>query len=139
MIVNDKQKKNNTPQVRIAHRYVLQGNFVGRLGELKMLTKWIDQSRRAICIVEAIGGCGKSALTWVWIHQAVLGRQLDVHSKTPAIKLRPQSVLWRSFYEQNASFREFLLYLQNTLSIPLDEDVADSSLNLVDACVEVLN
>ena len=39
----------------------------------KCLTEWFTGGSRPVCVVEAIGGMGKSALAWFWLHADVLG------------------------------------------------------------------
>ena len=52
------------PDIIIIHPYPLQPNFTGRIAERKRLTEWFIAGRRPVCVVEAIGGMGKSALAW---------------------------------------------------------------------------
>jgi hypothetical protein len=60
------------PEPYVAHPYTLlrTRGLVGRQGELSLLTDWITRpgklgDARLLCVV-AIGGMGKSALTWQW-------------------------------------------------------------------------
>jgi hypothetical protein len=52
------------PQPYFAHPYPLQENFTGRAHERQMLTEWLSGGRRPVLALVAIGGMGKSALTW---------------------------------------------------------------------------
>ena len=45
----------------------LTAQFIGRSDELRRLVKWAD-STDPLMLVEAIGGMGKSALTWQWVN-----------------------------------------------------------------------
>lgn len=82
-----------------------------------MLTQWLTGDDRPVMACIAIGGMGKSALTWAWVQRDVLGRPLpglpEESSKVTqqcAVpeKDRPQGVLWWSFYEAQASFPAFV-------------------------------
>jgi predicted MPP superfamily phosphohydrolase/tetratricopeptide (TPR) repeat protein len=98
------------PVVRIAHPYALHSHFVGRERERRELCRWWRGSRSPIMLVDAIGGVGKSALAWVWLHVDVLRRDLAVH--TPRIGGRldaPETVFWWSFYGHNSKFRDYVV------------------------------
>jgi hypothetical protein len=86
------------PQPYLAHPYPIQENFTGRLKERAMLTEWVRgaDSRPMLSLV-GMGGLGKSALTWFWLHEDL-----------PHEKLHLSGVIWWSFYEQKASFESFL-------------------------------
>jgi len=85
------------PQPYFAHPYPLQANFTGRLAERRMLTGWLTGGTNVLSLA-AIGGMGKSALTWVWL-------QRDVPLLADSV--RPEGVLWWSFYEREATFEAF--------------------------------
>lgn len=105
------------PAPCIAHPYPMQENFTGRVRERQLLTEWLSRDDRPVLALIAIGGMGKSALTWAWLQRDVLGQPLPglapdkpeaakrcrVHAKK-----RPDGVLWWSFYEGEATFAEFL-------------------------------
>jgi tetratricopeptide (TPR) repeat protein len=62
--------------------------FVGRRDELEMLTTWAKaESQQPMLVLEAIGGMGKSALTWKWVQDNAV--PFD-------------GVFWYSFYEGGA-------------------------------------
>jgi tetratricopeptide (TPR) repeat protein len=92
------------PEPYIAHPYTLLQlhDLIGRQTELNALTDWASNptaaafSARVFCFV-AIGGMGKSALTWKWFHQIVPNEMglLD-------------GSMWWSFYESEASLENFL-------------------------------
>ncbi len=86
------------PTPYIAHPYPLPGHFTGRDAEQAMISNWFFNEKKPMLVLEAIGGMGKSALTWVWLHRQIL---------EPAVEI--QGVFWWSFYE--APFELFLLQL----------------------------
>jgi tetratricopeptide (TPR) repeat protein len=85
----------------IAHPYTLLQvkGLIGRKSELEMLTDWITRPEYediTIFNIVAIGGMGKSALTWTWFNE-----------------IAPQEAkfagrVWWNFYESDASFENFL-------------------------------
>ncbi len=79
----------------IAHPYPLEANFTGRGDEMEMLTNWFSNDEKPVLVLEAIGGMGKSALSWVWLNQHL-----------PASPVEVAGVFWWSFY--NAPFDTFL-------------------------------
>ncbi len=101
------------PQPYFAHPYPLQENFTGRLQERRMLTEWLTGGRNVLSLV-AIGGMGKSALTWAWLQRDVLGLPLPGVAENDGGECRvpdaarPEGVLWWSFYEKEASFAAFV-------------------------------
>jgi len=102
------------PQPYFAHPYPLQQNFTGRVRERLMLTEWL-QSGRNLLSLAAIGGMGKSALTWAWVQRDLLGLPLPGSAADGGEECRmpeasrPEGVLWWSFYEEKASFGAFAL------------------------------
>jgi hypothetical protein len=100
------------PQPNFVHPYPLQRNFTGRVRERRMLTEWLRRGSSVLSLA-AIGGMGKSALTWAWVQRDLLGLPLpgisadgseDCRVSEP---VRPEGVLWWSFYEEKASFGAF--------------------------------
>ncbi len=75
----------------------MPGNFTGRVAERKELTEWFTNSSKPMFVYEAIGGMGKSAVTWFWLHEDVLNAKLAV-----------DGVIWWSFYEMESRFETFL-------------------------------
>jgi hypothetical protein len=105
------------PQPYFAHPHPLQQNFTGRIAWRKMLTEWLASDDRPVLAIVAIGGMGKSALTWAWLQRDVLGLPLpgqapDDPEAAAACRVpeasRPEGVLWWSFYEREAGFEGFL-------------------------------
>ncbi|MDQ1557479.1 MAG: hypothetical protein QOD32_539 [Pyrinomonadaceae bacterium] len=92
------------PEPFIAHPYTLlqTHRLVGRQPELNLLTDWVARPdsavyRAHILNVIAIGGLGKSALTWKWFN--------DIAPQ----EMRPLAGrLWWSFYESDATFENFI-------------------------------
>jgi len=118
------------PQPYFAHPYPLQENFTGRLQERRMLTEWLTGGRNVLSLV-AIGGMGKSALTWAWLQRDVLGLPLPGVAENDGGECRvpdaarPEGVLWWSFYEKEASFAAFV---REALYYASDGQAAGSSL-----------
>jgi len=105
------------PQPYFAHPYPLQENFTGRVAWRKTLTGWLASDDRPVFALVALGGMGKSALTWAWLQRDVLGLPLpgqapDDPEAAAACRVpeagRPEGVLWWSFYEREAGFEGFL-------------------------------
>ena len=102
------------PAPDLVHPYPLQPNFTGRIAEREWLTEWFTADRRPVCVVEAIGGMGKSALAWFWLLADVLGKAPAGYSKADPEDLRvpedrrPEGVLFWSFYERDSNFGAFL-------------------------------
>lgn len=92
------------PREFIAHPYTLlqPHRLVGRQPELNLLTDWVAKPdsevyKAHILNIVAIGGMGKSALTWTWFKD-----------------IAPQEMrllagrMWWSFYESDATFENFV-------------------------------
>ena len=100
------------PEVYVAHPYTLlqTHTLIGRRVELKLLTDWItgkeleadDHKAPAdsvrIMSVVAIGGMGKSALTWKWFNDIA-----------PHEKKNLAGRMWWGFYESDATFENFVI------------------------------
>lgn len=109
------------PQTYVAHRYSLleSSHVVGRARELDLLTRWIRRSDAElqavrILVITAMGGMGKSALTWKWF------------SEMPAEDTaRFAGRIWWSFYESDATYENFTARaLAYVLRIPLSDALA---------------
>jgi len=92
------------PEPYIAHPYTLLQtyNLIGRQAELNLLTDWVTNSnsdiyQARILNIVAIGGLGKSALTWKWFND------IAPHEMQPLA-----GRMWWSFYESDASFENFV-------------------------------
>lgn len=94
------------PAPYIAHPYSLMQSrrLVGRTQELSMLTDWVAKPGSAIyecpmLSLVAIGGMGKSALTWHFFERIV-------PQEMPQLAGR----MWWSFYEREATFERFVAH-----------------------------
>jgi tetratricopeptide (TPR) repeat protein len=92
------------PEAFIAHPYTLlqTHRLVGRQPELNLLTDWVAKPaasiyRARILNVVAVGGLGKSALTWKWFNDIAPQEMTPLAGR-----------LWWSFYESDASFENFV-------------------------------
>ncbi|MBZ0304126.1 MAG: DUF4062 domain-containing protein [Anaerolineae bacterium] len=79
-----------------AHAYIQPHNFVGRRVELAALDAWA-QSDAVVLLVKAIGGVGKSALTWEWVRQ---------QTEQPVADFA--GILWWSFYESHSALENLI-------------------------------
>ncbi|MCJ7645641.1 HNH endonuclease [bacterium] len=86
------------PMPYFAHPYPLQENFTGRSSERKELTDWFTNDDKPMFAYVAIGGMGKSALTWYWLHEDIIKNGLA-----------PEGIIWWSFYDREARFETFLM------------------------------
>lgn len=100
-----------------AHPYPLQERFTGRVSERQMLTEWLTGSQQPVLALVAIGGMGKSSLTWVWAKrdvadQVVPGLPEDSPEVQSSVRVpeehKPEGLMWWSFYEGGETFRRFL-------------------------------
>jgi hypothetical protein len=97
------------PEPYIAHSYALlqTGKLIGRQQELSVLTDWVTGQPSladvAVLAVVAIGGMGKSALTWDWFQ--TVAEQVWPTGLRGALEGR----LWWSFYESDAHFENFIV------------------------------
>jgi len=79
----------------LAHPYADLPDFTGRAAELADLDAWLAAEAPAVLVVRALGGFGKSALTWHWLHHHVS------QSDWPR-------VVWWSFYDADSAFAQFV-------------------------------
>jgi tetratricopeptide (TPR) repeat protein len=93
------------PETYIAHPYTLlqTHDLIGRQSELNLLTDWVAKPGSAvyqapIFNVVAIGGMGKSALTWKWFNDIAPNEMKPLAGR-----------LWWSFYESDATFENFII------------------------------
>lgn len=88
----------------LAQPYAMPPNFTGRRSERAMLTRWLmEDAAHPLFVLRALGGFGKSALTWHWL----------LHDVDPAQWPR---VVWWSFYEPDAGMESFLARIVRYLS-----------------------
>jgi len=86
------------PYPYMAHPYALPEHFTGRRAEMAMLSNWFFNEKEPVLVLEAIGGMGKSALSWAWLHQEIIDRAVKV-----------AGVFWWSFYDE--PFESFIIQL----------------------------
>lgn len=93
------------PEPYIAHPYSLlqTKDVVGRQVELNLLTDWVTTNKLVpadirIFNLVAIGGMGKSALTWKWFNDIA-------PNELPKLAGR----MWWSFYESDAHWENFII------------------------------
>jgi tetratricopeptide (TPR) repeat protein len=116
------------PMPYIAHPYPLQENFTGRLSERKELTAWFTKSDKPMFAYVAIGGMGKSALTWYWLHEDIIKKGLA-----------PEGIIWWSFYDREARFETFLVkVIQYVSEGKIDAKKIDSTRDRMDALYKLL-
>jgi len=74
--------------------------FVGRRAELERLSDWaLPTEPHPILLFEAIGGTGKSMLTWEW-----------VTNHAPTVRSDWEGRFWYSFYDKGAQLATFCRY-----------------------------
>src|SRR5205085_1079785 len=106
------------PEAFIAHPYTLlqTHRLVGRQPELNLLTDWVAKPdseiyKAHILNIVAIGGLGKSALTWKWFNDIATQEMKPLKGR-----------MWWSFYESDATFENFVTRaLAYVIRRPLDE------------------
>ena len=83
--------------------YIGRHDFVGRKAQLQTLTDWAKPTdSTSILLFEAIGGNGKSMLTWEWTTK---------HAEAARAGHEPWAGrFWYSFYEKGAIMRDFCLH-----------------------------
>lgn len=78
-------------------RYMASHEFVGRKSELATLDKWATEAdTNPMLLFEAIGGSGKSMLTWEWTTKHAVTAREDWAGR-----------FWYSFYEGGAQMVDF--------------------------------
>lgn len=92
------------PEPFIAHPYTLlqTHRLVGRQAELNLLTDWVAKPGTVvynthILNIVALGGVGKSALTWKWFTDIAPQEMKPLAGR-----------MWWSFYESDARFENFV-------------------------------
>ena len=107
------------PEPYIAHPYSLlqTKDVVGRQVELNLLTDWVTTNRQVPAVTRifnlvAIGGMGKSALTWKWFNDIA-------PNELPKLAGR----MWWSFYESDAHWENFIIRALAYVSGQSEKDV----------------
>jgi hypothetical protein len=116
------------PMPYFAHPYPLQANFTGRLSERKELTEWFTKGFEPMFAYVAIGGMGKSALTWYWLHEDIIKQ-----------RKAPDGIIWWSFYDREARFETFLMKaIQYVSKGDIDAKKIDSTRERMDTLYNLL-
>ena len=85
------------PKLHAVPAYIGSHSFVGREAELGNLDDWsAAEDVHPILLFDAIGGSGKSMLTWHWLNSRATLRRQDWAGR-----------FWYSFYETGASMADF--------------------------------
>jgi hypothetical protein len=90
------------PTPYFAHPYPLQANFTGRVKEREELTNWFKNDHQPMFAYIAIGGMGKSALTWYWLQEDIIKKGLA-----------PQGIIWWYFMTEKQDLNPFWQRLSN--------------------------
>jgi len=116
------------PAPYFAHPYPLQENFTGRLSERKQLTEWFTKGSQPMFAYVAIGGMGKSALTWYWLNEDIIKKGLA-----------PEGIIWWSFYDREARLETFLMKaLQYASEGKIDVQAIPSTRDRMEALYKLL-
>jgi hypothetical protein len=78
--------------------YVERYGFAGRTKELALIDQWATGAD-AMLLFQAIGGMGKTMLTWHWLRTRATAARNDWAGR-----------LWYSFYEQGADLNDFCIH-----------------------------
>ncbi|MFT5466109.1 MAG: hypothetical protein ACI8UO_001207 [Verrucomicrobiales bacterium] len=85
------------PDFHAEPHYPTSRPFIGRAGELELLSTWASASDpNPMLLFEATGGSGKSMLTWEWINRHATEARGDWAGR-----------FWYSFYEKGAVLSSF--------------------------------
>lgn len=98
------------PEFYAVTDYIPGHPFIGRTKELLLLDDWA-KTDEPVLLFEAIGGMGKSMLTWHWVRTSATKARADWAGR-----------FWYSFYERGADMGDFCAYaLAYTTGRPLKE------------------
>lgn len=118
------------PSPYFVYPYPLQVNFTGRMDERKILSEWLTKGERqtpSVYVIEAMGGMGKSALSWYWLKEEILSQGISAWSLL--------GVFWWSFYDE----RDFGNFLKRALEYAsegkLDFSFFQSDREILDAII----
>jgi tetratricopeptide (TPR) repeat protein len=78
--------------------YVEKQGFAGRVAELALIDQWATGTDTML-LFQAIGGMGKSMLTWHWLR-----------TRAAAVRADWAGQFWYSFYEQGADLNDFCVH-----------------------------
>jgi tetratricopeptide (TPR) repeat protein len=98
------------PEFYAVTDYIPGHPFVGRTKEVLLLDDWA-RTDEPVLLFEAIGGMGKSMLTWQWVRTSATKTRADWAGR-----------FWYSFYERGADMSDFCVYaLAYTTGRPVKE------------------
>jgi hypothetical protein len=87
----------NPPALYAEPHYIVANKFIGRQAELRELSDWaLPSDPHTMLLLEAIGGNGKSMLTWAWANGYAPGVRSDWAGR-----------FWYSFYADGADMADF--------------------------------
>jgi Domain of unknown function (DUF4062) len=100
------------PELYAEPKYIGSHKFIGRKAQLEIMNDWAKPSdRHPVLLFEAIGGSGKSMLTWEWITNHAKQARNDWAGR-----------FWYSFYERGAMMTDFCSHaLAYMTGQPLEE------------------
>ncbi|MDX2033154.1 MAG: TIR domain-containing protein [Blastocatellia bacterium] len=100
-------------EMTVSNPYLLGDRFVGREKELGDLTAWLQRDEGGVYCICDLGGTGKSALVWHWLHREETERVLTE---------RKINRYWCSFYARGFDSHQFLRDLAARLGgLPVGE------------------
>lgn len=108
--------------------YIPGHEFVGRTHELEQIDEWA-RDPAPVLLITAIGGMGKSMLTWQWVTKY-------------ALKARPDwsGIFWYSFYERGADMGAFCAHaLAYTTGRPLSDFLQQKTAALMPEIISILH
>ena len=116
------------PNLYCVTDYIPGHKFVGRKLELARISEWASDPS-SVLLFTAIGGMGKSMLTWNWVTK-------HAHE----VRKDWAGVFWYSFYEQGSDTKAFCAYaLAYTTGRPLKEFVKLKTNVLASELISVLH
>ena len=117
------------PAFYAAPDYIGRTTFIGRQAQLQLLNAWAQAADpTSVLLFEAIGGTGKSMLTWVWTTKHATNVRGDWAGR-----------FWYSFYEKGAVMRGFCQHaLAYMTRQPLEAFANKSTAELGDQLLVVL-
>jgi len=110
----------------LAHPYMMPDHFTGRREERAALKNWLQKDKKhPLLVLRALGGFGKSALTWHWLMNDVSPNDFTC-------------VVWWSFYGTNVTFDTFLIQTLNHLKKNNTDTQQTSSAEAVEQLLHLL-
>ncbi len=88
-----------------------------------MLSNWLHNAAEPMLVLEAIGGMGKTSLSWVWLQQEVLAKNAEL-----------EGVLWWSFYDEPfETFAQSLFFYLTSKEVKVERGALSDQLSLLHA------